>query len=167
MITCEPTQEILAEWKAIWRDYKDQLRPNRKTGAQLVDFLQQRYTLTELFDPKAAEMVTDTVMMNEVFAEKLPDGAAPIPRTFLVADQGNGESLYRDRHNDPAEVWQGVEQILVGIDLASGVFMVEGSTMLWDELCAFQGLDEMDLKNFVCVAQYYFGSEIQEKYMPF
>ena len=34
------------------------------------------------------------------------------------------------------------------------VVTVEGSTLLWDELRAFQGLDEKDLQNFVMVAQY-------------
>jgi len=32
--------------------------------------------------------------------------------------------------------------------------MVEGSSMLWDELCAFQGLDAKDIENYYCVAQY-------------
>ena len=32
--------------------------------------------------------------------------------------------------------------------------MVQGSTLLWDELCAFQGLDERDLQNYVITAQY-------------
>lgn len=45
-------------------------------------------------------------------------------------------------------------RIFVGLDLASGYFQVEGSTMLWDELCCLQGLDEKDLQNAVIVAQY-------------
>lgn len=32
--------------------------------------------------------------------------------------------------------------------------MVEGSTLLWDELCAFCGVDDKDLQNYVIVAQY-------------
>ena len=48
----------------------------------------------------------------------------------------------------------------MGVDLASGFYMVEGSTLLWDELRAFQGLDEKDLQNFVMVAQYL---EVQER----
>lgn len=56
---------------------------------------------------------------------------------------------------DGADVWgEKITKIFVGLDLASGFYMVEGSTMLWDELCAFQGLDERDLENFVRVGQY-------------
>ena len=32
--------------------------------------------------------------------------------------------------------------------------MVEGSSLLWDELYVFRGLDEQDLENYVCVAEY-------------
>ncbi|WP_279286087.1 hypothetical protein [Bittarella massiliensis (ex Durand et al. 2017)] len=31
---------------------------------------------------------------------------------------------------------------------------MEGSTLLWDELCAARGLDEEDIQNLVSVAQY-------------
>ena len=42
----------------------------------------------------------------------------------------------------------------VGIDTVTGFFTVEGSTLLWDELCAARGLDEKDVQNAVSVAQY-------------
>ena len=32
--------------------------------------------------------------------------------------------------------------------------MVEGTSLLWDELYAFRGLDAQDLENYVCVAEY-------------
>ena len=51
------------------------------------------------------------------------------------------------------EMFKG-RKIFIGVDLASGYFMVEGSSMLWDELCAFQGLDAKDIENYYCVAQY-------------
>ncbi len=155
MITQEPTKEMLAEWKALWLQYKDKLQPNRKTGTELLTYLQQKYVLTEIFDQKAAEAVVHNVTMNAFSAEKLPAGVAPMPRTFFLENQGNGEIFYRDEHKDSAEICGGdIQRIFVGIDIASGFFMVEGSTMLWDELAAFQGLDEIDLKNFVCVSQY-------------
>ena len=40
------------------------------------------------------------------------------------------------------------------IDISSGCYTVEGSSLLWDELCAYQGLDKDDLDNPVCVAEY-------------
>lgn len=40
------------------------------------------------------------------------------------------------------------------MDLSSGFYMVEGSSMLYDELRAFQCIDEKDLENYVVVANY-------------
>lgn len=37
MLTREPTKELLQEYKSIWMQYKDQLRPNRKSGRELLD----------------------------------------------------------------------------------------------------------------------------------
>ena len=47
-----------------------------------------------------------------------------------------------------------ITRIFVGVDLVSVFFTVEGSSMLWDEIYAFQGIDERDLKHCVRVAQY-------------
>lgn len=63
--------------------------------------------------------------------------------------------MYQPDNRDPDDLWGGpVSRIFVGIDLTTGYYTVEGCTMLWDELCAFQGLDEKDLQNYFCVAQY-------------
>jgi len=155
MITYEPTQEMLEEWKAIWVQYKSQLRPNRKSGVLLLQYLKDKYVLTEIQDKKASDAVSGNVIMNKPYSEKLPAGEMPVPRTFFLENAGNGEQFYRPENKDPVDLWGGdITRIFVGIDLTSGFFMVEGSTMLWDELCAFQGLDERDLENFVCVANY-------------
>lgn len=40
--------------------------------------------------------------------------------------------------------------ILVGIERQqTAYFYVEGSSLLWDELCAYRGLDEADLKTSI------------------
>jgi hypothetical protein len=44
--------------------------------------------------------------------------------------------------------------IIVAVELHSAYFMVEGSSLLWDELFAFRGLDEEDLANYYLVAEY-------------
>ena len=58
----------------------------------------------------------------------------PEPVAFLLKDNG--------------------QEVFVGVDLASGYCHVEGSEELYDKLCAFQGLDEYDLKNCFLVSQY-------------
>ncbi len=155
MITREPTKEELEEWKTIWIKYKGKLQPNRKSGVELLDYLQSKYVLTEIYDKKAADAIIGNVTMNAPFAEKMPEGAFPVSRAFFLENAGKGEVFYRLENKDPIDLWGGdITRIFVGIDITSGFYMVEGSTMLWDELCAFQGLDEKDLENYVCVAEY-------------
>lgn len=155
MLMQEPTNEMFEEWKSVWHKYKDSLAPNRKSGQELLDYLSQKYILTEIHDKEATDAVCFNVTMNKPRAEKLPDGAIPQPRTFFLENMGNGEIFYKDENKDPEAVWGGdITRIFVGLDTASGYFMVEGSTMLWDELFAFQGIDEADIQNPYCVAQY-------------
>ena len=155
MITQKPTKEMIARWKALWQENKDRLSPDRKSGAQVLEYLQKRYPLTEISAPKARDAIAYNVTMNEHWAEKLPAGATPEPRAFYLENKGAGKRFYLPENRDDPELWGGsVERIFVGVDLASGFYMVEGSTLLWDELCAFQGLDEKDLQNCVMVAQY-------------
>lgn len=150
MITQEPTLEMVEEWKAVWKEYKDQLKPNRKSGQELLDYLLSAYVLTEITDKTAVDVVSYNVTMNKHYAEKLPPGTEPFPKTYYVENAGSGQTLYAQRD----ALFKDTERIFVGIDLTTGYYLVEGSSLLWDELCAFQGLDESDLQNFACTAQY-------------
>lgn len=150
MITKKPTHQMLEEWRSVWHKYKDVLKPNRKSGEEIIYYLSSRYALTEINDKSAYDVIFKSVMSSEFLKEKLPAGAVPVPKTYYVLNQGNGEKLYQQKD----EAFSDVERIFVGIDLLSGYYHVEGSSLLWDELCAFQGLDEADLKNYVKTAQY-------------
>lgn len=155
MLMQEPTPEMIEGWKKVWDEHKDFLKPNRKSGQELLDYLSQKYILTEIHDKKASDAVHYNVTMNQCWAEKLPRGTVPIPKTYFLENEGNGEIFYRNENKDPIEFLGGdITRIFVGIDLASGYYMVEGSSMLWDELCAFQGLDQVDIRNCFSVAQY-------------
>ncbi|MEN6609365.1 MAG: hypothetical protein ABFC24_00850 [Methanoregulaceae archaeon] len=68
---------------------------------------------------------------------------------FFIEGTGAGKHLYENQ-NDP---FKG-NNIIVGLELETAFFMVEGSSQLWDELFAFRGLDEEDLNNFYLVAEY-------------
>lgn len=155
MIVQKPSKERLGEWKSIWIKYKDVIKPNRKTGRELLEYLQSKYALTEIFDADALDAISYTVTRNTYLSEKLSLGVAPVPRTFYLENAGQGEKFYLPENKDDEEIWGGdVTRIFVGIDLSSGFYLIEGSTMLWDELCCFQGIDEKDLQNYVIVAQY-------------
>lgn len=149
MLMQEPTPEMVEKWKRIWMEYKDKLLPNRKSGAEVVDYLTNKYPLRELHDVKATQVVINNVVNNKQFADKLPIGTTPSAVTFIVQNTGTGKVLYENQD----EIFKG-NSIFVGIDLNSGYYCVEGSSMLWDELCAFQGLDKSDLQNYYSVAEY-------------
>ena len=163
MITQPVTSETLAEWKALWMQYKDRLRPNRKTGTQVLEYLRRNYSLTEITDPAALAVVTGNVTDNEYLREKLPVGASPIPRAFYLNNAGQGRKFYCTARQSGEEA-DAPARLFVGVDLASGFFHVESSdpkrsALLWDELCAFRGVDEKDLQNYIIVAQYLLALE--------
>ena len=155
MIVQPPSPQTLLEWQGIWNHYRNTLRPNRKSGKELLDYLQSNYPLTEIRDPKALSVIEENVMNTEYLYKKLPSGKKPLPRCFYLENIDSGQKFYRAENQDSPNLWGSeITRIFVGIDLISGFYQVEGSTLLWDELCAFQGLDQWDLKNYVLVAQY-------------
>lgn len=134
MLTGKITPQMIEEWKSIFEQYKDKLEPNRKTGQEILDYLLAKYQLISISDDRAKKVVIQNVLENEPIKEKLPEGKMPDPVAFYV-----------DNHKD---------KVFIGIDLSSGYFLVEGNETLYDELCAFQGLDDRDLENYFCVARY-------------
>lgn len=149
MLMQEPTPEMVERWKDVWIEYKDKLLPNRKSGKEVVEYLKNKYLLEELNDDNAKQVVIDNLLYNKIFADKLPIEVEPLVVTFVIENKDNGMFLYENQD----EIFKG-NNIFVGVDLESGFFCVEGSSLLWDELYAFQGLDEKDIQNYFCVAEY-------------
>jgi len=150
MITSCPNAEQLNEWRRIWEENRDLITPDRKNGQQLIDYLHAIYELDEIIDQEISDVISGNITDNPHSAQKLPENAQPLPRAYYVKNTGSGRRLYERRNEEEAEV----SRILVGVDTVSGCYHVEGSCLLWDELCAYQGLDESDLSNFVCTAMY-------------
>lgn len=155
MITSRPTGAQLILWKKIWLKHKNKIEPNRRTGKQLVEYIHALYELEEINDPEILDVISGNVTDSPHYARKLPKGEKPEPKAFYVLRSGNGTRLYENR----SDVFAGEGRILVGIDLTSGCFHVEGSEWLWDELCAYQGVDADDLENYVVTAQYVLALE--------
>mgnify|MGYP001263514154 CR=1 FL=1 len=143
------TPEMVERWKEVWNEYKGRLLPNRKDGKEVVEYLKNKYILEELHDDKTKKVVINNVLYNKPYADKLPMGAKLSAVTFIVENKDNGKFLYENQD----EVFKG-NNIFVGVELESGFFCVEGSSLLWDELYVFQGLDEKDIQNYFCVAEY-------------
>ncbi len=149
MITHAVTRDEIRRWRAEWTILRDRLMPNRRDGEALRSYLASRYPLEPLPEPSSAQWVACNILSNAHFREKLPSDGTPQPACWYVLNADAGATLYLEQD----AVFRGT-RILVGVDFVSGCYFVEGSSQLWDELCAFQGLDEMDINNYVCVAQY-------------
>lgn len=149
MLMQEAIPEMIKNWKAISEEYKAKLRPNRKPASAIIEYLEQKYQLEELSDEEWNEVIIGNVMLNDINKCKLPVGKVPTARVFHLENVKNGKLFYEKQDN----IFKG-QDIFVGIEMETGFIHVEGSSLLWDELFAFRGLDTDDLKNFYLVAEY-------------
>ena len=137
MLTTEPTLEMLQEWKRIYNENCETLKPNRKSGAEINDYFCEKYCFEKFDSLTFREIVEFNIMENEPNREKLPQGESPQVITYKNQDSS----------------------VKVGIDLITGFFHIEGEDIdrvskIYDDLFLFRGLDEEDLKNYFSVAQY-------------
>jgi hypothetical protein len=140
---------MVEEWKQIFRQYGARLAPNRKTGAEVLRYLKDKYPLEESEDDRWKRVTLGNMMQNRRFAEKQPAGKAARTAVFHVLNTGSGKTLYK-KQDGP---FKG-QAITVGVESRTGAFHVEGSSLLWDEIFAYRGLDEQDLQSFYMVAEY-------------
>jgi hypothetical protein len=149
MLTRKATPEMIRVWKDTSATYRPLLYPNRKTGFEILAYLTGKYPVRELPGESLGEVISDNVLLNECFARKIPDGKIPEAAGFLIENTGTGKTLYENQD----DFFRG-SPIIAGVEVHSAYFMVEGSSLLWDELFAFRGLDEEDLENYYLVAEY-------------
>ena len=137
MLTTEPSIEMVQEWKRIYKENRYKLKPNRKCGAEINDYFCLKYAFEEFKSLKFCEVVKFNITENEFNREKLPQGTLPQILAYKAKDAS----------------------ILVGIDLITGFFHIEGEDInrvaeIYDDIFAFRGLDEKDIENYFLVAQY-------------
>lgn len=149
MLAHKVTPELVRKWKDVAKTYRPLLCPNKKTGSEILAYLTGRYPVRELMTDSLRDVVEDNILSNECHARKMPAGTIPEVSGFFIENTGTGKHLYE--HQD--EMFRG-RTIIAAVELHSGYFLVEGSSLLWDELCAFRGLDEEDLENYYLVAEY-------------
>lgn len=140
MLTTKPTPEMVREWKRIYDEYHDSLKPNRKSGKDVNDYFCRKYSPEEFDSLSFCDVVEFNIMENEPMREKLPKGTEPKIMTYRIKE----------------------DSIIVGIDLVTGFFHIEGEDIdrvaeIYDDLFMYRGLDEMDLKNCFLVAEYVKG----------
>lgn len=137
MLTSKATSEMINEWKNIYQIYKNKLTPNRKSGKAVKSYFCTKYQPEILEDAVLREVIKENILLNEANFEKLPQGKVPEIVIYIIKDKN----------------------ILVGIDLVTGFYQVEGEEVevvaeIYDDLFVFRGLDEKDLENYFLVAQY-------------
>lgn len=153
MVTREAPGAQLRTWKDAWLAYKDRITPNRKTGAQIVRYLQDKYVLEETFEHEACAVVEENVVRNEYNAEKLPPGESRGRALFFVKKHGRGRRALPA--GGPRRTRAGIQTgFLSAWTRRPGYFYVEGSQELWDELFVYRGLDALDLRNFALTGQF-------------
>ncbi len=152
MITQPLSEEKLEDFTQLYNQYKHTLQANRKSGEQLLAYLKKHYDVIEATDQAFVEMVAFNIMHNEYSREKVDPNKALNIKKLVLKNEGRNTSLFKE---EEALLWgKNKNCIEVGIDTNSAYYCVSGSTALWDELCAYQGLDVYDLQNVVCVGQY-------------
>ena len=52
MLMQKCSKEMIEAWKAVYAEYKTQLRPNKKTASEVIEYLKQKYPLAEPTDGK-------------------------------------------------------------------------------------------------------------------
>lgn len=149
MLTQKVTPELVSSWKETAKTYRPLLQPNKKTGPEILAFLTGKYPVRELTSDALRDVVEDNILSNECHARKMPADTTPAVQGFVMENTGTGKHLYENQD----ELFRG-RAIIGAVELHSGYFMVEGSSLLWDELFAFRGLDEEDLGNYYLVAEY-------------
>lgn len=143
MLMKKASEKDIAEWKEIYEKYKDTLLPNKKSGTEIIEFLKSKYQAIEIENDEYKRIVSDNILLNEFPKQKLK--ADPSIKLFEINDDG----LLSRQDKVFAQT-----DIIVGIELNTSYIFVQGSSELYDELFAFAGLDEYDLKNCFLVAQY-------------
>lgn len=135
MLTIEPTLEMPAEWKRIFETHHSEMKPNRKSGAEVDQYFRKKYVYQIFNDAAFQKLVALNIAENEFYRNKLPKDVLPNIQSYKT---GN---------------------VLVGIDLCTGEFHIESENIeevvpIHDDLFTYRGLDEEDLKNIFLVAEY-------------
>ena len=89
MIFGPASKEKVCEWRKIHKEYKYKLTPNRKSGKEVLEYLQNKYLLDEFNEERAFRAVYETVLKNEFQKQKLTPNSQPESKTFILKNEGN------------------------------------------------------------------------------
>jgi len=145
----EIDENVVKGWMATYKKYSPLLIPNRKTVAEIIEYIKLNYPVEEDKSERSKSVVVDNITMNEFSAKRILDGTNLNPIVFVVKNEGRAKNLYQKQDGIFKDV-----PIMIGMESETGFVFVEGSKELSDEITAFQGLDSDELTNYYLVANY-------------
>ena len=127
MLTSEPTPDMINNWKRVYKNNKEQLKPNRKSGSEVDSYFRNKYKPDCFDSEELREIVRENILQNQYNKDKLPHGKIPDIVCYKAIEG----------------------KVIVGIDLITGFIYVESEDIskmekIYDDLFAFRGLDEQD-----------------------
>jgi hypothetical protein len=120
---------------ALFREFHDQLTPNRKSGAEVEKYLVSHWHGQPSEDPELVSKLTDTLTKEDEFSKMPTDPGALSMRVYQV------------------------NNTKVVLEETTGAFLVSGDEIdekakIWDDLFLYRGLNEEDLSNPFLVGTY-------------
>ncbi len=131
---------LMEQWIKVYEEERWRLMPDAITGEALAAYLKAHHPVKPLEDFAVLQTVRDAVLNNAFYAEKLPKGREPRPIAYACEDGA-----------------------IIGIDLETGYFNVEGNFRLRDELTYVKGLDRADLNNVMRTVDWLRCKNLYEK----
>ena len=114
---------LMEQWKAIYETERPHLKPNAITGEALTRYIEDRFAVQPSEDESLQNAVRGMLAQSALVRLKVGDGEVR-PVAYRI-DDGT----------------------VIGVDLLTGIFIVQDNMAVRDELTYVRGLDESDLEN--------------------
>ena len=114
---------LMEQWKAIYEMERPNLTPNAITGEALTRYIEDRFAVQPSEDESLQNAVRGMLAQSALVRQKVGDGEVR-PVAYRI-DDGT----------------------VIGVDLLTGIFIVQDNMAVRDELTYVRGLDESDLEN--------------------
>lgn len=160
-------EEKLREVEDLFVKYSSILKPNRKSVAEIVEYIKAKYPVEEDSSFKAKRIVEINVLNN--FSKDKEAKEIPLKITVLnIKNEDTAKVLYDFQEQEYLEFIYKMKHvsanfegypfksspIRIGAEENSDYMFIEGSRLLADEITIFRGLDEEELRDKYLVANY-------------
>lgn len=88
---------VVKGWMATYKKYSPMLLPNRKTVAELIEYITMNYPVEEDKSEKSKSVVVNNITMNEFLTKRIPDGKNLNPIVFLVKNEGSAKDCIKSK----------------------------------------------------------------------